>query len=189
MSEFGRALTELGVQVIHAHSPQAKGRVERLFKTLQDRLIKEMRLRGIGSLEEANRFLAEYLPLYNRRFARKAAKQEDLHRPVPRGLDLDAILCIRTERTVRNDFTIVHNRKLYQIEETIKGAKVLVEERINGSLFITYQGRRVKYRALMQRPEKPPKLRKPRRRTVVVPAADHPWRTFLRKERLKKNAA
>jgi transposase len=189
VSEFGRALTELGVQLIHAHSPQAKGRVERLFKTLQDRLVKEMRLRGIGSIEEANRFLAEYLPLYNRRFARKAAKQEDLHRPAPRGLDLDAILCIRTERTVRNDFTIVHKRKLYQIEATIKGAKVIVEERINGSLFITSQGRRLKYRAIMQRPEKPPKLRKPRRRTVVVPAADHPWRTFLRKERLKKNAA
>jgi transposase len=189
VSEFGRALTELGVQLIHAHSPQAKGRVERLFKTLQDRLIKEMRLRGIGSIEEGNRFLAEYLPIYNRRFARKAAKHEDLHRPVARDLDLDAVLCIRTERTLRNDFTIAHNRKLYQIQETVKGAKVIVQERINGSMFITYQGKRVKFREITERPERPPKLRKRRRQTPVVPAADHPWRKLFYKERLKKNAA
>jgi len=85
MSEFGRALKDLGVGLIHAHSPQAKGRVERLFNTLQDRLVKEMRLRGISSIPQANEFLKEYLPIYNRRFARKAAQAENLHRPVPGG--------------------------------------------------------------------------------------------------------
>ncbi|HSB52301.1 MAG TPA: ISNCY family transposase [Dissulfurispiraceae bacterium] len=189
VSEFGGALRELGVQLIHAHSPQAKGRVERLFKTLQDRLIREMRLRGIGSIEEANRFLAEYLPIYNRRFARKAVKQEDLHRRVVRGLDLDAVLCIRTERTLRNDFTIAHDRKLYQIQETVKGAKVIVEERINGSMFITSQGKRVKFREITERPDNPSKPRRRRRQTPVVPAADHPWRKLFQKERLKKTAA
>lgn len=102
LSEFGRALRELGVQIIHAHSPQAKGRVKRMFRTLQDRLVKEMRLKGISTIAEANKFLKHYLPLYNRKFARKAQKEADLHRAIPEGMNLDKILCIRTERTVRN---------------------------------------------------------------------------------------
>jgi len=101
MSQFERALKELDVTVLHAHSPQAKGRIERLFGTLQDRLVKEMRLRGISTIEEANRFLQEYLPLYNRKFTIKAVSKQDLHRPVARGIDLHKILCIRTIRTVR----------------------------------------------------------------------------------------
>jgi hypothetical protein len=107
VSEFGRALKELGVQLIHAHSPQAKGRVERLFHTLQDRLVKEMRLRGISSIPEANEFLKEYLPVYNRRFGKKAARTENLHRSIPKGLNLDRILCIKTERTVRKTLRLL----------------------------------------------------------------------------------
>ena len=80
LSEFGRALTELAVEIIHAHSPQAKGRIERLFKTLQDRLVKEMTLRGIATIEEANRHLDTYLAAHNRRFAVKAKERQDLHR-------------------------------------------------------------------------------------------------------------
>lgn len=117
LSEFGRALRELGVEIIHAHSLQAKGIVERLFKTLQDRLAKEMRLKGISTIAEANKFLKHYLPLYNRKFACKAQKEEDLHRAIPKETNLDNILCIKTERTVRNDNTIAHKKKLYQIEE------------------------------------------------------------------------
>jgi transposase len=125
LSEFGRALTELGVRLIHAHSPQAKGRVERLFKTFQDRVVKEMRLKGVSTIEEANSFLETYLPEYNARFAVAPYQQEDLHRPLHKGINLNRILCIRTERTVRNDDTIVHNRRLYQLEEALKGKKVL----------------------------------------------------------------
>ena len=84
ISQFGRALKELGVKMLHAHSPQAKGRIERLFKTFQDRLVKEMRLRGVSTIPEANRFLVSYLPVYNRRFSVPPKKQENLHRPVRR---------------------------------------------------------------------------------------------------------
>lgn len=83
LSEFGRALKELGVEIIHAHSPQAKGRIERLFKTLQDRLVKELRLRGISTIEEANKFLdSYYLREFNRKFSRKALNKGNLHRPI-----------------------------------------------------------------------------------------------------------
>lgn len=177
LSEFGRALTELGVKLIHANSPQAKGRVERLFKTLQDRLVKEMRIRGISSIEEGNKFLENYLPSYNRRFAVKPAELKDLHREIPKGLNLDEILCIRTERRLRNDNTIAHNKKLYQVKESVKGAKVVVEDRINGAMFITCNGIRLPYTQIMARPQKqeaPPKKR--RQPKHISPPADHPWR-------------
>src|SRR4030042_1592297 len=123
LSEFERALKELGVEVSHAHSPQAKGRIERLFRTFQDRALKEMRLRGIGTIEEGNQFLGEYLPLYNKRFSVCPREKEDFHRPLAKGLDLDAILCIKPERALRNDFTVAHNRKLYQVKDAIHAPK------------------------------------------------------------------
>lgn len=177
LSEFGRALTELGVKLIHANSPQAKGRVERLFKTLQDRLVKEMPIRGISSIEEGNKFLENYLPSYNRRFAVKPAELKDLHREIPKGLNLDEILCIRTERRLRNDNTIAHNKKLYQVKEAVKGAQVVVEDRINGAMFITCNGIRLPYMQILVRPPKqgaPPKKRRPPKH--ISPPADHPWR-------------
>jgi transposase len=181
LSEFERALKELGVEVSHAHSPQAKGRIERLFRTFQDRLIKEMRLRGIRTIEEGNRFLEEYLPLYNKRFSVRPREKEDLHRALPRGLDLDAILCIKTERTLRNDFTVAHNRKLYQIKEATKATKVIVQDRMDGSMRITYQGQALQYREITERPireNKQPVIRRRRRRRTYIPPADHPWRRF-----------
>jgi len=194
VSEFGRALKELGVQLIHAHSPQAKGRVERLFNTLQDRLIKEMRLKGISSIAEANEFLKEYLPIYNRRFAKKAAQTENLHRPIPKGLELHRILCIKTERTLKNDFTIAHDRKLYQIEEAVKTKKLQVEEYTDGSMAIWCKEQKVKFRQIVIRPEKPPKPQKqsaiPARKTPTPPAKDHPWRRlFFVPKKLKTKAA
>jgi len=179
LSEFERALKELRVEVSHAHSPQAKGRIERLFRTFQDRVIKEMRLRGIRTIEEGNRFLAEYLPLYNKRFSVRPREKEDLHRPLPRGLDLNAILCIKTERTLRNDFTVAHNHKLYQIEEATKATKVIVQDRMDGSMRITYQGQPLRFREITERPikeTKPSVVTK--RRKIYIPPADHPWRRF-----------
>lgn len=180
VSEFGRAVKELGVQLIHAHSPQAKGRVERLFNTLQDRLVKEMRLRGISSIAEANEFLKEYLPIYNRRFAKKAAQRENLHRPIPKGLNLARVLCVKTERTVRNDFTIAHDRKLYQIEAAVKTKKLRVEEYTDGSMAIWCQAQKVKFRQITVRPEKPQKPQQhsviPAKKKAITPAKDHPWR-------------
>ncbi|HMK52761.1 MAG TPA: ISNCY family transposase [Thermodesulfobacteriota bacterium] len=178
LSEFERALKELGVEVIHANSPQAKGRIERLFGTLQDRLVKEMRLRGIRTIEEANHFLEEYLPGYNRRFAVCPKEKGDLHRAVDRRVKLEEILCIKTERTLRNDFTVAHHKKLYQIEDKVRGTRVIVQERLDGSLVIVYKGQRLRFREITARPLKAQKeqpvvirIRKP-----PVPSLDHPWR-------------
>ena len=179
LSEFERALKELGVEVSHAHSPQAKGRIERLFRTFQDRVIKEMRLRGIKTIEEGNQFLEQYLPLYNKRFSVCPREKDDVHRPLPRGIDLDAILCIKTERTLRNDFTVAHNHKLYQIEEATKASKVIVQDRMDGSMRITYQGRALRFREITERPLKENKQPTvTRRRKTYIPPADHPWRRF-----------
>lgn len=179
MSQFERAVKELGVEVLHAHSPQAKGRIERLFGTLQDRLVKEMRIRGISTIQEANRFLQEYLPVYNKKFMVAPVSKEDLHRPVPQGIDLDKILCIRTVRTVRNDNTIAHDKKLYQIDESTRGKKVTVEERTDGKMLIVSQGRSLRYHQITARPEKvkQPVIRKTRKSRPVP--HDHPWKKFF----------
>jgi transposase len=178
LSEFGRALTELGVKIIHAHSPQAKGRIERLFNTLQDRLVKEMTLRGINTIQEANKYLDTYLSVHNKRFAVKAKKQEDLHREIPTGVDLDKILCIRTTRTLRNDFTIAHNSKLYQIEKGVRTKEVTVEERVNGSMLITFNDVKLPFREITTRPEKQQKPAHIRRHKKSSPSADHPWNRY-----------
>ena len=109
MTQFQRAMGELGVEVIHANSPEAKGRVERLFGTLQDRLVKELRMRDIKNTQEANRFLCEeYLPDHNKRFAVQARQKGDAHRPLSEELRkrLPSIFSVQSERTVNNDFTI-----------------------------------------------------------------------------------
>jgi transposase-like protein len=173
-SQFERALEELGVAVIHADSPQAKGRVERLFGTFQDRLIKEMRLANVCNLDDANRFLSGYLPIYNRRFSVKAAEGADLHRPIPAGLKLDDILCIRTERALRNDFTVAHNKALYQVHDHIGAASVIVEERLDGTLRILHQGRRLQYQPISARPAREAPKPQPRR-PPKPPAPNHPW--------------
>jgi hypothetical protein len=110
---------------------------------------------------------------------RIAAAPPLLHRPVPKGLNLDKILCIRTERTVRNDFTIAHDRKLYQIQEGVTARKVTVEEYVNGSMAILCRGLKVKFREITARPEKPRKEpSKPPPRKTLPPPKDHPWRQF-----------
>ena len=178
MSHFEKSLAALEVEVIHANSPQAKGRVERMFKTLQDRLVREMRLQGIKSVNEANVFLETYLPKHNRRFRKEAREKADLHRPALHTRELDRILCIKEERTVKNDFTIAYANKLYQIEQMTRAKKVTVEERLDGSLHITYKGQDLRYRLITEQapretPDQPLILapRKP-----WSPPADHPWK-------------
>ena len=181
LTEVGRALNELGVEVIFAHSAPAKGRVERLFKTFQDRVLKEMRLRGIKSIKEANKFLKYYLPIFNKRFGVKAVEKADLHRKVPENINLDSILCIKTEHVLRNDFTVSHDNKLYQILDHINAQKVIVEERMNGRIFITYNQTKLSYREITKKPrrqEAPTKIdtltifKKP-----YIPPVNHPWRS------------
>ena len=181
MSQFERALKELGVEVIHANSPQAKGRVERLFGTLQDRPIKEMRLKGIKTKEAANEFVKGYLPGYNKRFRVGAANETDVHMKLERYFDLDEYLCIKKDRTVRNDNTISFEGKLYQIEEKVKTKKVTVEKRLNGSLGVTSAGVKLKSREITERPQKEAEAPKSRVRKAYTPAKDHPWRRASRR--------
>ncbi|MBU6433410.1 MAG: ISNCY family transposase [Nitrospirae bacterium] len=189
-SQFGRALGELGVELIAAHSPQAKGRVERLFKTVQDRLVKELRLAGIATSEAANRFVEVWLPSYNRRFAVQPAQATDLHRPKPAGGGLNRILCIKTTRCLRRDWTVVHHGHLYQVRTNVRAAHVIVEDRVDGTMRITHNGRPLNYHAIPARPEKvaePPRAQVPRRPVKPTPA--HPWRKRLLPEGTKHAAA
>lgn len=178
LSHFARAVGELGVNIIYADSPQAKGRIERLFNTFQDRVIKEMRLQGISSIAEGNRFLKRYLPVYAKRFGVKPAKEGDLHRPLTKDIELNKILCKKTECALRNDFTVAYDKKLYQIEDNIRTKKVIVEERTDGSMLIRHKGAILKFKEITARPEKiaQPKPYLPRQ--VYIPPADHPWRRF-----------
>jgi len=180
LSQFERVLKELGVEVMHANSPQAKGRVERLFNTFQDRLIKEMRLENICTIEQANSFLDRYLPVYAKRFAVKPAKSGNLHRPVPKGVDLDRILCVKTKRALNKDFTVAHDKKLYQVLDNVRTKRVMVEDRINGSMIIRYKDTKLKFKEITRRPvKKEPKKPQPyvfKLYKRSIPAKDHPWR-------------
>ncbi len=181
LSQFERALKELGVEVIHANSPQAKGRIERLFNTFQDRLVKELRLEGAKTKDEANAVTERFLPRYAKRFSVKARYSEDLHRAIPKGIDLDRILCIKTERALRNDFTIAHNNKLYQIDDNIRAEKVMVEEYVDGSMVIYHKDKPLKFKEITQRPKREEPKKKYEfklKRVYTSPPADHPWRRF-----------
>ncbi len=175
ISQFGRALSELGVRMLFAHSPQAKGRIERLFNTFQDRVVKEMRLHGVSTIEDANKFLVSYLPVYNERFSVTPKEEEDLHRTVT--VDLDTVLCVKTERTLKNDHTIKLNGKLYQVEDNIRAKRVMVEELIDGSMRIRHKGVQVAFHEIVERPAKPEKERPylPKGKGHRPPL-DSPWR-------------
>jgi transposase len=188
LSQFGRACEELEVQVIYAHSPQAKGRIERQFRTFQHRLIRELRLYGAKSLEEANRVLGSYLPKYNRRFEVPAANPADLHRPVPQGINLKSIFSTKEKRTLRNDWTIAYGAKYYQILDKIQARTITVEERLDGSLHLMNQGASLHFKEIPVRVQPKPKPKLPSwmtKRRHVPPT--HPWKAqnlFRRKEAL-----
>jgi transposase len=186
-TQFGRAMEELDVEVIMAHSPQAKGRVERVNGTLQDRLVKALRRAKISDLRGANRFLQEkFLAAFNRRFVRKAARPSDLHRRVPRELDLGRVLSIRETRVVQNDWTVRFENRWFQLAEIhqnlgLAGRSVTMCRRLDGPLELLYGGRDLSYRELPVPPQ-------PRQAEAVAeirsnqgqrPAAEHPWRRGL----------
>lgn len=178
-SQFERAVAELGVTVRHAHSPQAKGRVERLFRTFQDRLIKELRLAGIRTTEGANTFLETYLPRYNQRFGVVPAAAADLHRPCPRARRLAQALCLKTPRTVQPDGTVVYERQWFQLDEPRYPQHVVLEEHLDGSRQLTAAGRRLRYHLLPARPPRvpvAPPRRSARPRPASRPSPDHPWK-------------
>jgi hypothetical protein len=195
-TQFGRAMEELDVAVIMAHSPQAKGRVERVNETLQDRLVKALRREKIGDLAAANRFLREkFLPAFNRRFVKKAAKPGDLHRRLPRGLDLGRVLSIRETRVVQNDWTLRFENRWFQLAAThqklaLAGRSVTVSRRLEGGLELLYGGRELSYRELPVPPQRGQDegVQEIRSSQGQRPPADHPWRRGLPAARRRRGA-
>ncbi len=152
LTQFARACKQLGIDLIHAHSPQAKGRVERTFGTLQDRLVKEMRLAQVRTLKEANVFLGSYLPRFNRKFNALAKEPGDYHR-TPRGFALNEVLSIQTEHALRNDRTMVHDKKWYQILNRTRAQKVTVHEYLNGRIMIHDRHCQLQYKPIDKLPK------------------------------------
>jgi len=185
MTQFQRAMAELGIRVICANSPQAKGRVERLFGTLQDRLVKEMRLADID-VRKANQFLAEiYLFDHNQRFSVEARTQGNAHRVLTKELriQLPAIFSVQSKRRVNNDYTVRFKNQWLQLKATkgvavYKGDIVTLEERLDGSLHVRLRNTYLEHQVLPERP-KPSKKKVTaliKKKSNLKPAADHPWR-------------
>jgi transposase len=177
-SQFERALSELGVQVIHAHSPQAKGRIERQFRTFQHRLVRELRLAGATTLQDANEVLTRYLRGYNKRFNVAAANSQDLHRPVPKELNLKRIFCLKEDRFLRNDHTVHYAGKLYQILNRLTAKKVTAEENLDGSILFSHNGTALNFRLTAPLPKQASKPKLPTWISMKrTPGQNHPWKT------------
>lgn len=190
LTQFQRAMRELDVEPIVAHSPQAKGRIERLFKTLQDRLIKELRLRNISDVKTANQYLRkEFIPWFNSVYGRDPLKKANLHHKLDHTerVQLPAVFSRQSARTVQNDFTFRFNNQWYQLIKeqpaTIRPQdRVTIEERLDGQIYIRLRGKYLNYQIL---PAKSPHSIKPfwviaasqkPERGPYKPPAGHPWR-------------
>lgn len=191
-----RALTALDIELILALSPQAKGRVERLFETLQDRLVKELRLAGVCTMADANRFLEEvFIPWWQTRFTVAAASNGDAHRTLPSNLDLDCLFAHTEQRVVARDFTIRYKLRCLQVERaqahsSMPGSRITVEHRLDGSLHFRWRDRYLNLTDFVPVPVPAPVQDKPKALDTESktpkpqkPAPDHPWRkqgTFRR---------
>ena len=199
LTQFGRACKELGIRIIEAHSPQAKGRVERSNGTYQDRLVKELRLENISDIETANKFLQTgFLDELNARFKVDAAEKSDFHRS-KKGHDLKAIFCIEEERSLTDDWIVRFENNYYQVKRQSSSApttrKVRVRRYLNGELHMNYRGKDMSFVSLPGRPTPArhqarsflraggSKLRIPpphHGAKPYIPPADHPWRQSIR---------
>jgi hypothetical protein len=191
-SQFGRALQELGIAWIAAQSPQAKGRIERLFQTLQDRLVKELRLAGIDSIAAANHFLeTRFHPEWEQRFTVAPRHPRNAHRRLGREHRLEEILSVRVARKVAQDHTVSWEGNRWGVprEEVcagLRGAQVEIERRLDGSHWLRFRGRylRLRHCPEPQRPASPSGLRPPvlaahpLSRVYRSAPPNHPWRTF-----------
>lgn len=210
-TQFGRLLKELAIESIAARSPQAKGRVERLFGTFQDRLVSELRLAGAKTLEEANRVLKAFLPRFNRKFAVAAAEEGLAYRPVPTDFILDKVFCFKYYRTVGADHVValgIHRIQIHPCNgrQNYHRARVEIQERMDGGLAVYYQGKclatkpapaeapvlRVQRRGRpasqesLRKPSSPfPQKKEPILKTKLIrpkPGPDHPWRKGFKKK-------
>ena len=186
MTQFQRAANELGITLITAHSPQAKGRVENPFGTFQDRLVKELRLRGISTIEAANEFLESFWTAdYAKRFGVAPKNNADLHRKLTakESASLDAIFSVQSIRLVKNDFAIQFQNRWYQLAEeqpatVCRKDAVLIEERLDGTMGMRLRGKYLNFKLLAAKPPKAVAMLPviPATGKSHAPAADHLWR-------------
>ena len=196
LTQFGRAMKELSIELICAHSPQAKGRVERANQTLQDRLVKELRLRAISSRPEANAYLPQFIQEYNSHFAVEPRSAEEAHRPLQPTEDLNRILVLCERRVLSKNLTLSYNNVIYQIKTkraayTMRGAHVEVREQSSGEVIIEYKGKALSYSLHREQEQRqaqvtPSKLidqalsrpvQRGKRKTYHPPMT-HPWKYF-----------
>ena len=192
-TQFSRAARELGIECIHAHSPQAKGRVERANQTLQDRLVKEMRLAGINDMDSANAWLPGYIEQYNRRFAVEPKDASDAHLAYSGTLEtLLRTLSVQVTKTLSKNLSCQHQNQLLQVATTgtglgLRGAHVTIHEHFDGSQELLWKKRKLTY-GVMSKPQRQSAVADgksvnaqvdkamARRTTGHKPATDHPWR-------------
>lgn len=193
ITQFGRMCAKLGIELIAASSPQAKGRVERIHGTHQDRLVKKLRRKKIDSHAEANAYLeSAYLPEHNRRFGRAAVRPEDYHRRAPRAAELDKLFRLESERVISDDWVVRYDNRFFQLAPQSRHyaparAKVVVCEWTDGRVDVEYRGRAVPWREIPAPtrpsiPEAKPTIERatmltpPMAKRKWVPPPDHPWR-------------
>jgi hypothetical protein len=190
LTQFGRACKSLGIRIIEAHSPQAKGRVERSNGTYQDRLVKELRLEQISDIDSANKLLAEsFVDNLNQKFAVAPSEKADFHRSA-KGRDLASVFCIEEERSLTDDWIVRYGNSYYQMARQSNkpptSKKVKVRSYLNGELHFNYRGKDLVHWQLPERPvpakaEPPVARNKPRH--IPMPAPDHPWRGSYKAKR------
>lgn len=189
MTQFGRAMKQLDIEIICANTPQAKGRVERANQTLQDRLVKELRLKNICNPQDANRFLPEYIQDFNQRFAVQPRSKHDVHRPLPFSEpELNRIFSIQESRCLSKNLTIQFNKVIYQIRTSrpsyaLRKAQVTVCQDQQGAIEIIYKGKPLDYTIFHKQEHQAEVLSSkeidPHLRKTHQPAANHPWRNGL----------
>jgi len=189
LTQFGRAMQELDIQIICANTPQAKGRVERANQTLQDRLVKELRLRGIADIDRANAFLPEFREDFNQRFAVQPRSTHDAHHPLLKTENLDIVFTHQKTGTLSKNLTIQFNKVIYQIQSdrpdyTLRNASVTVCENANGVVTILYKLDPLAY-TLYHKPTRQAEVMDTKTlnhqiKSPKPPAPDHPWRTYGR---------
>ena len=189
LTQFGRAMQELDIQIICANSPQAKGRIERANQTLQDRLVKELRLRGISDIDRANAYLPEFQADFNRRFAVQPRSRHDAHRPLLKTENLDLILSHQQTGSLSKNLTVQYNNVIYQIQSdrpdyALRQAKVTLCENPQGEVTILYQNKPLAYTLYHQPPRQAEvvdtKTLDRQIKTPKSPAPNHPWRQYGR---------
>ena len=191
LSAFGKVCKKLGIRIIAARSPQAKGRVERKHGVYQDRWVKELRLKGVDDLAGANRLLGSFTGRLNEKFAKDPASEEDHHRPMDPDASRADIFCWEETRVLRNDWTVRYDKRIYQVirQSPLPPAKqrITILRRMDGSLWMEYRGQSIQFKELTEETTQKPDLEGAQiSKEKWRPPHDHPWRVSFRKMVPKK---